>query len=47
VSDLSQVFEVEDILVLPDNITALSGGDSEKNRLFFPRCRFQFADRKP
>jgi len=29
-SDLSQVFEVHDILVLSEAITALSGGDSKK-----------------
>jgi len=29
-SDISQVFEVDDILVLSEAITALSGGDLKK-----------------
>ena len=29
-SDISQVFELDDILILSEAITALSGGDSKK-----------------
>jgi len=42
-SDLSRVFKVDDILTSAEDITALNGGDSEKNLVSFSWLRVQLA----
>lgn len=38
-SDISQVFEMDDIFTRSEDITALSGEDSEEKRVFLPKIK--------